>query len=625
MKNLYLFFAFFSVCSLFSQTQEERVDIVKNSNVEALKELKSIFIKNNFERELRISQFLAQNPQAKRRLQNGFEIQEIYDVINDEVIYHKTFNLNSSITSRANKLYNGGSLGLNIQGQNMTAYVWDGGTARSSHQEFNTKVTLGDGGSISSHATHVTGTIVAQGINPLLRGIAFNASAVSYDWSDDDVEVTDAALSGMLVSNHSYGITVTSLWRFGAYDADSRDFDLIAFNAPFYLGVTAAGNDRNEFNNTLYANFLSNKGGYNLIRNMQAAKNFLTVGAVDQVLNYTGPSSVVMSDFSSWGPTDDGRIKPEIVTKGTSVRSTTSLNDTSSGLSQGTSMASPGIAGTALLLQQYYKSINSTYMRAATLKGLLMHTADEAGLDRGPDYSFGWGLANAERAADVITKRPLLRSIIEENTLNNAQTFTKSIYSDGTEPIMVSISWTDRPGTANTSTIDPTNLNIVNDLDVRVIRGTSTFFPWTLNPVTPWIAAVRDSDNFRDNFEKIEIDNPAQGNYQIVVSHKGTLTGSNQNFSLIVSGVNQTLSTPILDNSHIFINPNPTTDKLFVNTSHVPVSKYEIFDLQGRLVKRSQINDLTSFTIDMNDINVGMYLIQIQSANGVSSHKIIKK
>ena len=387
----------------------------------------------------------------------------------------------------------------------------------------------------------------------------------------------------------------------------------------------SAGNDRNEFNNTLYANFLSNKGGYNLIRNMQAAKNFLTVGAVDQVLNYSGPSSVVMSDFSSWGPTDDGRIKPEIVTKGTSVRSTTSLNDTSSGLSQGTSMASPGIAGTALLLQQYYKSINPTYMRAATLKGLLMHTADEAGLDRGPDYSFGWGLANAERAADVITKRPLLRSIIEENTLNNAQTFTKSIYSDGTEPIMVSISWTDRPGTANTSTIDPTNLNIVNDLDVRVIRGTSTFFPWTLNPVTPWIAAVRDSDNFRDNFEKIEIDNPAQGNYQIVVSHKGTLTGSNQNFSLIVSGVNQTLSTPILDNSHIFINPNPTTDKLFVNTSHVPVSKYEIFDLQGRLVKRSQINDLTSFTIDMNDINVGMYLIQIQSANGVSSHKIIKK
>lgn len=625
MKNLFLFFAFFSICSLFAQTQEERVDIIKNTNVEALKALKTNFIQNNLERELRISQYLSKNPEVKRRLVNGSEIQEIYDVINDEVIYHKTSNVNSSITSRSNKLYNGGGLGLNIQGQNMTAYVWDGGTARTSHQEFNTKVTLGDGGAISSHATHVTGTIVAQGINPLLRGIAFNASAVSYDWNNDEVEMVDAALSGMLISNHSYGITVSSEWRFGAYDADSRDLDLIAFNAPFYLAVTAAGNDRNEFNVPLYANFLSNKGGYNLIRNMQSAKNFLTVGAVDQVLNYNGPSSVAMSDFSSWGPTDDGRIKPEIVTKGTSVRSTTSSSDTSSGISQGTSMASPGIAGTALLLQQYYKSINPSYMRAATLKGLLLHTADEAGTDRGPDYSFGWGLANAEKAADVITKKPLLRSIIEENTLNNAQTYTKSIYSEGTEPIMVSISWTDRPGTANSGSIDPTNLNIVNDLDVRVIRGTNTFFPWTLNPATPWIGAVRNSDNFRDNFEKIEIDNPAQGNYQIVVTHKGTLTGSNQDFSLIVSGVNQTLSTPIFNNSLILINPNPTSDKLFVNTSDVPVSQYEIYDLQGRLVKRSQINDLSSFTIEMNDINNGMYLLQIQSANGTSSHKIIKK
>ncbi|MBC8645411.1 S8 family serine peptidase [Flavobacterium lindanitolerans] len=167
--------------------------------------------------------------------------------------------------------------------------------------------------------------------------------------------------------------------------------------------------------------------------------------------------------FSSWGPTDDGRIKPEIVAKGVGVRSTLVASDTASGLKSGTSMASPAVAGAALLMQQHYHNIYNNFMKAATLKGLLLHTADEAGFYDGPDYEYGWGLLNAERAANVITGKNTGATIIDELTLTNGETYTKSITVNGTEPLQVSISWTDRAGNANSGTVDLPTLALVND------------------------------------------------------------------------------------------------------------------------------------------------------------------
>ena len=66
-------------------------------------------------------------------------------------------------------------------------------------------------------------------------------------------------------------------------------------------------------------------------------------------------------------------------------------------------MASPNIAGSMLLLQQHYNDKNGVFMRAATLKGLSLHTADDAG-SIGPDPSFGWGLMNTMAAANTISE-----------------------------------------------------------------------------------------------------------------------------------------------------------------------------------------------------------------------------
>src|SRR5699024_5266639 len=116
-------------------------------------------------------------------------------------------------------------------------------------------------------------------------------------------EMTAAAADGMLVSNHSYGLNLGSvnspLDYIGVYSDVSSHTDAITYNAPYYTVVTAAGNDRGKGINNA-------DNGYNLLGSQfTTAKNTIVVAAVEKNLNYTGPSSVVMSDFSSWGPTKD--------------------------------------------------------------------------------------------------------------------------------------------------------------------------------------------------------------------------------------------------------------------------------------------------------------------------------
>lgn len=637
MKNQLLCLTILFTLTLHSQSKKDLITVLSRTDTLELRNLRNTFNQEFLEREMRIKSYLMRNPNVERVVRDEFSTKEIYDVLEDgEILYYGTSNLGSSRTARADKLYLGGGLGLNIQGQGMKAGVWDGGNVRTTHVEFpNNKVINIDGTVLDNHATHVTGTIVAKGVTANLRGIAFDASAISYNWNNDYAEMTDEAASGLLVSNHSYWMgSSNNAWTFGSYDIRAAQFDQIAFAAPYYLAVTAAGNDRNDFTDPIIGPYLSTKGGYNLTRGMQNAKNYLTVGAVNQVSNYTSPNSVVMSTFSSWGPTDDGRIKPDVVAKGVSVRSTLSGTNTASGLEQGTSMASPAVAGVALLLQQHYFNTQSDYMRAATLKGLINHTTDEAGkadddvtFTDGPDYRFGWGLINAEKAATLISDKTTNKAVIEELTLNiNNPSYTKTVTVSGTEPLMVSISWTDRAGTPNNGTNDPVNANyLVNDLDVRVTKDGVTYFPWTLNPAAPSAAAVRTQDNFRDNFEKIQVDNP-NGTYTITVTHKGSLTGSSQNFSLIASGPQMNLNTDdfIANKPALNIFPNPTSGILNFDTNNWDeISTISIIDVTGKVINVKY--DVNQKSIDVSNLQSGVYFVKFESNDKSVTKKFIKK
>ena len=617
----------------FAQYEEAFKKVREATNVEGLNTLQQRFSKEQKERDARLEKYFTENPSKQKRWEDGEITFEIYDVIDGVEQIVRTANANSAITSRTNKLYNGGGLGLNVEGQGLIAYVWDNGAVRDSHVEFpNGKVTNMDSTNYLFHATHVTGTIVAQGTSSSAKGIAFNASAGAYDWNNDLSEMTIqvGGIESMLVSNHSYTRSPNPLpsWFFGAYSSGARDYDEITFNSPYYLPVVAAGNSRNDYNNSSISSHLGLKGGYDLIFGFQTAKNILTVGAINEVLNYTNNWDVVMSDFSSWGPTDDGRIKPEIVTKGVQVFSTGHNSNTHYSNANGTSMASPAIAGNALLLQQHYENLNNSFMKAATLKGLILHSADEAGANNGPDYEFGWGLINAQKAAMIISNVLNQNSLIQELTLNNNETKTIQIKASGNEPLKVSISWTDKASTANNGVVDDQTLKLVNDLDLRVIKDNQTFFPWTLNPQEYWLPASNTTDNFRDNFERIDLTNPvANGIYTIQISHKNSLDGNLQTYSLIASGINEVLSTEQHYNSkQIEIYPVPTNDFLNINNlEYNENTEFSVYNLGGQLLLKGILNNQTTQSIDVSNLSTGVYFIKIINENRNETLKFTKK
>ncbi|MCX8525295.1 S8 family serine peptidase [Chryseobacterium formosus] len=606
----------------FSQTAEERKEIAAKSdqiaNAILLSEIKQV--ENG--RRSRITDYLMQNPNSKRILKDDdLGKEEIRDILLDGTpVLIKTYNEGAALTARANSLYSGGALGINIQGQGMVAGVWDGGPVRDSHQEFMvdgfTKVSVMDfTSSMSNHGTHVAGTIAAKGVLPAARGLAFNASILSYDWNDDLSEMLGQASTGLLVSNHSYGPNLTNnsqLWMLGAYGSDARLLDGLCFNNPYYLPVFAAGNSRND-TAAPWSTQISSKFGYDLIAGDGIAKNIVTVAAVNQVTEYTGADSVVMSSFSSWGPSDDGRIKPDISMKGVNVRSTLSSSDTATGFMSGTSMASPGVTGVLTLLQQYHNTLYNNFMRAATTKGLILHTADEAGGAAGPDYEFGWGLINADAAARVIRDKNLLtnRSIIQELNLNNSATYTKTITANGSRPLKVSISWTDPAyPTNNTGTVDPATKYLVNDLDIKVTSASGTvYYPWKLQGMSnAFAAATNTGTNDVDNFERIDIPNPS-GTYTITVTHKGSLTGGNQNFTLIASSQNLvTLGTKddVSLENQIQIVPNPVKDILNIKNNNLVEAQVVILDLSGRVIMK---NVVTNGMLNVQSLVPGNYMM----------------
>ncbi len=525
----------------FAQTKEQRQEISNQYNQTKLTQLQDEYARKASQEKQKALQMAQQKGWDVIKVYPDGSFAELQRVASDgSPIYYSTYNVAAARSTRANHLNIGGSLGLNLDGQNMIAYVWDGGHARVSHQEYdgaggNNRVTVEDASSeggtqLNFHAAHVTGTIVASGVDASAKGMAPQARVRGYMWNNDLSEATTAASNGMLLSNHSYGFRSDLVpdQYFGAYIDESRGWDNLMFNAPNYLMVVAAGNDGNTNYN---GSPLNGNSAYDKLTGHSTSKNNMVVANAQDanVANNGTLNSVSINSGSSEGPTDDLRIKPDIAGNGTNVYSTYHNSNTAYNSISGTSMASPNVCGSLLLLQQHYNNVNGNFMKAATLKGLALHTADDAG-SNGPDAVFGWGLMNSKAAAEAISDNGSA-SKIEELTLTSGQTYTVTVDSDGSSPLYASISWTDRPGTATTATNSSTPV-LVNDLDIRVTKGSTTYSPWRLTGIT----TNGTGDNNVDPYERVDIAN-ASGTYTITVTHKGSLTGGSQNFSLIVTGL----------------------------------------------------------------------------------------
>jgi len=397
-------------------------------------------------------------------------------------------------------------------------------------------------------------------------------------------------------------ITVTNGWiwegprsfdyaedpKFGMYLSDRPDgtgcAQLDAFlstNATRHLLIYAAGNDRFDgpgsppstyyviessslyiFNNPgpNERDWTSGDGDTYAFDTMAApgtAKNVLTVGSVRDVFHvvgsqtnwgYANNSTVTLSSFSACGPTDDGRIKPDVVAVGEAnpaarafpIVTPDSGSDTAAQGIAGTSIAAPVVtAGLALPFQrrnQLFTNLTSEAdaFRGSTWKGLAIHTADDVG-NVGPDYQTGWGLFNAVSAVRQVELDAAhgRGTHIKEIELAVGETNSWLIQLDGSR-YKGTVLWPDPAGSpSGTVTIDPTTPMLVNNIDfwLETEDGSQTFLPWVLNPdltnkteAARAAAATTGYDN-RNNIEQVVIAVPTAGTYRVFVAHAGGTAG----------------------------------------------------------------------------------------------------
>jgi len=405
------------------------------------------------------------------------------------------------------------------------------------------------------HMTHVSGTVGAWGYNSSIIGMAPRVWIRSHiQQYDSDITGygmmypgqlngttnprTGAAEMKSAAGTTSLGLTDTNTSR-GVYTYTSASFDQTLWDYPCYIHFYAASNDGSSY--------------ATLGQDHPISKNAVTMASVsdttrDSSGNYTGGGSV--SGFSSRGPAFDGRIKPDLSANGEGLTSCGSGDySTSTSSLSGTSMATPNASGTSLLLIDYFnKRFPGHFLRSSSLKALLIDTADDRGT-AGPDYDYGWGIINVKKAAEIVKRyadTPATRVVIEDN-LTSSQSWTATYTYDGTGPIRATLAWLDPPGTSQSTTTTDRTPRLVNNLNLRLISaGGTTYQPYVMPFVTggynsaQYGTAATTGDNTTDNVEQVYIAAPPAGTYTLQVTHTGTLSGSNQKFSVAVTGMAQT-------------------------------------------------------------------------------------
>ncbi len=483
--------------------------------------------------------------------------------------------LNSTAASRANVhlVYKKKSY-KKPTGKGIVVGVWDEGRAGNHMDLGNRVINVQKSKAVSDHTTHVCGTIAGgHSAAYSAMGMAPAAKIFVYDYHGDVIgEIGEARDKyGIMIANCSWGSTAGWEWEdisksaapvsnidiawygdqwFGLYDSGTEDLDRFIFENNFPV-VWSVGDDRDDSclgphyhgsnRSTVYQDLHPPDPEYGSILPYSTAKNVISVGATmkDDYELFT----------SNWGPTSDGRIKPEIVAAGYKLRST--LPNNYWGNMSGSSSACAVVTGASALLMHSYQRFYKKDMPADVLKGILIHTARDLGRS-GPDYEYGYGMIDAELAAKVIQTSAsnllatageaeftmeisspgydLSSRIIEGNIDNKKLQAMEVIVPKLSKELRVTLIWNDPQGDA-----------LVNDLDIWAVSPSGgKLRPFTLKPKRPKAAAKRKR-NPRDNAEHVQLEKPEGGSWKFYVKGKKVPQGPQRYVLIISAGAGNTL------------------------------------------------------------------------------------
>lgn len=667
MKSKYIVLATFFVTFYgFGQTVQVRKAISEKTDKMQTVQLNDVIQLEQIKDERSIQR---KKGQLQQRVFNDSIKEKYYLKRIDEFgtpIFYTLFDTTGRSLSNINEVQANNETQTDLVGQNMIVGVLDGQVILDNHKEFvlangqsrvvlrhqlpnligMSDVELKSFQKGRSHATHVGGIIAAEGKENRAKGVAPQAQLWSYTWRNDNISMASLANEGIVVSNHSYGLAsmdenknpLLPPYYFGVYTKDASMFDYIAYSYPYYQSVVAAGND-GEY----WTKLNPTKGGTDLLLGTANAKNSIVVGAV-RVLNFD-VNQVELGTFSSVGPTNDYRIKPDIVAHGVGVFSSVYINPNSITASpntvsyaelSGTSMATPLVSGIIALWQQWAIEHNKMPYRSATIRALITHTAKKVtGKDR-PDYQFGYGVANANNGVQLLQKQEKKEAVLIEATLyeNKKNTYIVEVTED--KPIVrFTLAWTDPQKAFSSSFFDEESKErmLVNDLDIKVKGEKGEYYPWKLvakdgKPIT------EQGINYVDNLEQVEIFNASKGKYTIEITHKGNLQFKRQDYSLLISderfgGINLIYSSTTTDSFKDFdIWPNPMKDYVNIEVpQEYTNSEIEvmIYNINGALVDKQRFNHMNSIVMPVQHLQVGSYILVVKGENWKKDYKLIKK
>ena len=500
----------------------------------------------------------------------------------------------------------------------------------------------------STHATHVAGIAAGTGVLSVpeggtpqqWRGVA--PAAEMWSWGSGSSHLTHYAAaidSGIVMSTNSWGWGVSSLncSLYGDYSNDAPEMDQIitGLHGRRILTLHSAGNERNDCDCGMsctpdYLNYANQRPPG------ATAKNTVSVGA-----KYSNIGS--LTTFSSWGPMDDGRLKPEVTAAGdhsTAAGIFAPYPGDTYGYLAGTSMSTPSAAGVTALFVEDFRNLMGVDPLPCTMKAHLVHTAadmDDATpyLNPGPDYASGYGVIQAKDLIDQLRSGDFV-----EDDVDNGQSDVRQLVVPGdATTVEVTLAWDDEAGAQNA------NPALVNDLDLVVTDASGTrHYPWTLNPAMPAADAVQTQEDHLNPLEKVEVSGALAAGPWTIEVRGTTVPMGPQVYSLVWShdgspgAVAADEIAPAPDGLRVVTlhpsHPNPSRPWTTIRYALAADNTVDlrILDVRGRVVRtlvRAESQQPGSYTYtwrgrhdDGAALPSGVYLVELRAGDERQSQKV---